>query len=207
VGISNYPEFTVDDECMWETGGEDFGTFYSDQFRRGYEATNSGAYLTEYAWGGGGCDPCPGNPPSGDDLVSLGVDEEKIHLSDYFMTRLHMRYSPAQAGEDIMLYHTNITEQSQIRYIEYLYELEDVFEVCGVGMVEDPGTCDTQTGPGDDLGIPNAEPSDETPSNGRPDEVTSDACGGCGTLKGSSAFTGLFLTMIFGICRRRSQED
>lgn len=205
AGISNYSEFFVEDECMWETQGEAFGTFYADQFRQGYEAQNEGSYLTEYAWGGGGCDPCPGDPPSGDDLISLGVDEERIHTSDYFLTRLHMRYTPAQATEDITLYHTNITETSQIRYIEYLYELEDRFEVCGEGMVDDPGSCDSENNPGDDLGTPDAEPSSEAPSNGQPDpRIESGACGGCSTGQGSFAFMSTAFALILGIRRRRS---
>ena len=43
-----------------------------------------------------------------------------------------MRYTPAEADEDLVLYHTNILDQSQIRYIEYLYELEDRFLSAGL---------------------------------------------------------------------------
>ena len=53
-----------------------------------------------------------------------------------------MRYTPEEADEDLMLYHSNLTEFSQIRYIEYESFLEDRFPVCGEGMVDNPGSCD-----------------------------------------------------------------
>lgn len=140
--ISNYPEFTVEDECMWETQGEEFGQYYADVFSDGYDEQDDGSYIVEYSWGGGGCDPCPSDPPSGDDLISLGVDEESIHYSDYYFTRLHMRYTPTEATEDLMFYHSNMMDASQIRYIEYESFLEDRFPVCGLGLVDNPGSCE-----------------------------------------------------------------
>ena len=142
VGISNYTEFDIEDECMWETQGEEFGTYYSDRFRQSYEAVNDAAWMVEYAWGGGGCDPCTGTPPNGEDLVSLGVDQELVHYSDYFFTRLHMRYAPDQVDEELMLYNSNLTDQIQQRYIIYKPEMEEHFPICDVGMVDNPGTCD-----------------------------------------------------------------
>ena len=142
VGISNYAEFQIEDECMWETQGETFGEFYAQNFRIEYEETNEGAWTTEYAWGGGGCDPCTGTPPNGEDLVSLGVDQDLVHFSDYFFTRLHMRYAPDQVEEELMLYNSNLMDQIQQRYIIYKPEMEEHFPICDVGMVDNPGTCD-----------------------------------------------------------------
>ncbi|MGC6508351.1 MAG: DUF2330 domain-containing protein [Myxococcota bacterium] len=201
AGIANYPEFTVEDECMWNNQGEAFGQYYADLFTEGYDSQNEGSYLTEYAWGGGGCDPCTGDPPSGDDLISLGVSEDRIHSADYFFTRLHMRYTPNEAGEDLVLYHTNILEQSQIRFIEYLYELEDRFPVCGMGMIEDPGTCDDSTGSGDDLGAPDVN-LDQSSNSTNP-ELSDSGCGsGCSN---GGAFSAVTWTLAFGlgISRRR----
>lgn len=205
AGIANYSEFTVEDECMWESQGEELGQYYAEQFRLGYEAENEGAYITEYAWGGGGCDPCTGDPPSGDDLISLGVDEERIHYSDYFFTRLHMRYTPTEADEDLMLYHTNILDQSQIRYIEYVYELEDRFPVCGEGMVDDPGSCDAENEPGDDLGTPDVDSDGDEPSSAQND-LESKGCGGGCSSGGSVAFLGWLSAAIFGVSRRRKWD-
>ena len=50
--------------------------------------------------------------------------------------------------EDIMLYTSGIRASEQIRFIDYNIEMEDRFEVCGVGMVEDPGTCDEASSSG-----------------------------------------------------------
>jgi hypothetical protein len=196
AGISNYPEFWVEEECMWESQGEEFGTFYSGEFTKSYEAMAEGSYLTEYSWGGGGCDPCPGPSPSGDDLISLGVNEDAIHTSDYFFTRLHMRYTPTEAHQDLTLYHTNLTEQSQIRYIEYLLELEESFPVCSIGMVDDPGSC-SEPEVGDDLGIPDQRPSAD-PTDGQPDDLSkSGSCGGCNSNQmGLLALSGFWFCLI-----------
>ena len=149
IGISNYPEFDIEDECMWESQGEEFGTYYSDRFRQNYEAVNDAAWMVEYAWGGGGCDPCTGTPPNGEDLVSLGVNQDLVHYSEYFFTRLHMRYAPDQVDEELMLYNSNLTDQIQQRYIIYKPEMEEHFPICDVGMIENPGTCDNMDENGD----------------------------------------------------------
>ena len=112
--------------------------------------------------GGGGCDPCSGTPPNGDDLISLGLNENYIHTSDYFFTRIHTRYTAEQATEELMLYNNNLFDQEQNRYIEYKPELEDRFPVCGIGMVDDPGSCDDA--PDDDI------PDNDIPDNDIPDD-------------------------------------
>ena len=207
VGISNYPEFTIEDECMWESQGEEFGQYYTEKFREGYESMNDGAWTTEYAWGGGGCDPCTGNPPDGNDLISLGVQEDRIHTSDYFFTRLHMRYTPQQADEEVMLYHSNISTQQQIRFIEYKYELEEALPVCGIGMVDDPGTCD------DIYGNPSSEPSAEPslepsePAQEETEEQTNttkeSGCSGCST--GGEPLLFWWMLSILGLRRTRQK--
>ena len=142
AAISNYREVTYEDECMWESEGEEFGYFVSNQFTQAYEEEDSAAWMVEYAWGGGGCDPCSGTPPNGEDLVSLGLNSDLVYYSDYYFTRLHARYTPQQATEELMLYHSNIFDQTQVRYIQYEPYLEDRFPVCGIGMVDDPQTCE-----------------------------------------------------------------
>ena len=201
VGISNsvYKEFSIEDECMWDPVDEQsFGDYYAEQFTNSYEETEDGAWTVEYAWGGGGCDPCSGTPPDASDLIALGVNEDLVHYSDYFFTRLHARYTPAQATEELMLYQSNLTDQMQYRFIEYKYELEDRFPICGEGMSDNPGSCDVE---GDN------EPSSEGPS--APDGYTSTdsgntGCGGCSS--GESLALGAWLMGLWGL-RRRSKHQ
>lgn len=53
-----------------------------------------------------------------------------------------MRYTPEASTQDVTLYTSGLNETEQIRYILYDEQLEDRFPVCGLGMVEDPGSCD-----------------------------------------------------------------
>ena len=138
-------------------------------------------------------------------MISLGVDEERIHYSDYFFTRLHMRYTPTEADEDLMLYHTNILDQSQIRYIEYVYELEEHFPVCGEGMVEEPGSCDSENEPGDDLGTPDVNSDEGGASNNT--DLESKGCGGGCSSSGSFALFAWLSAAVFGVSRRREWDN
>jgi MYXO-CTERM domain-containing protein len=91
----------------------------------------------------GSCDPCTGDPPDETDLATLGFEAgDHHHKSEFFFSRLHMRYAPEEATQDLVLYTSNITSSEQVRYIQYEYYLEDRFEICGEGWAEDPGSCD-----------------------------------------------------------------
>lgn len=190
VGISNYPEFAIEDECMWASEeDQSFEAYYVEQFGSAYAAQEDGAWTVEYAWGGGGCDPCSGTPPDATDLVSLGMNEDVVHYSNYFFTRLHVRYTPAQATEELMLYHSNILDNDQYRFIEYKWELEDRFPVCGSGMVDEPGSCN----------IDNPDATEDTAAN---TSTTNDGCGG-GCASGGSLALSAWLMGVWGLSRRR----
>jgi hypothetical protein len=190
AGISNFREMEIEDECMWDSEGEEFGQFVSSNFTDAYESEESAGWLLEYAWGGGNCDPCAGSPPDQADLVSLGMDEETVHYGNYYFTRLHMRYTPQQVEEELVLYHTNIAEQSQIRYIEYKEELEDRFPVCGIGMADNPGSCD-EDGSG--------ASGDDDLSSG---DIREAGCGG-GCDSSGGMLAGLWLLAAGLVSRRR----
>ena len=198
VGISNYPEFTIEDECMWNSEGESFGQYYANQFDAAYDAKEDAAWTVEYAWGGGGCDPCSGNPPDASDLVALGLKEDYVHYSDYFFTRLHARYSPEQADEELMLYQSNITSNDQYRFIEYKWELEDRFPICGVGMVEDPGSCDAVD---TDENPDNTDPNNNTDDTDTIKEQQNSNCGGCSASGGLAMST--WIIALWSVFRRR----
>ena len=122
VSISNFPEATVVDECMLAEG-EDAGEHYEAEMKRAFEGDN--LWITEYAWWTQGCDPCSTQPPTGEILASAGATWESAEDTGYwgtstFITRLRLRYTPAEATQDVQLYASGITETDQIRYIQYL---------------------------------------------------------------------------------------
>lgn len=148
--ISSLPEREKLDECMWAAeGSQTFADLYQDQldtsFATGTQADGEGGWILEYAWGGGKCDPCP-DPGFLDDrdLREVGWG---AGASQAFVTRLRARYSPEQASEDLVFYHSNITSQLQTRFMTYDKDLEETFPICGTGWVtEDPGSCYDEDG-------------------------------------------------------------
>ncbi len=204
VGISNYDEMSFEDECMLDSTfdtdfGGDLGAYYLDQFESAYFAEPGADWMTEYAWGNGHCDPCTGEEPDEQKLSNLGFNYELMEYG-YFITRLHLRYTPEEATQDPVFYMTGRTDQEQMRYIDYVYELEDRFPICGVGMVSDPGTCNY---------APNPYP-DECLDDGKswgwagapPDEDVSEIKGGCSTVGAVGGVSGLLLAMV-ALARRR----
>ena len=118
VGISNYPEFAVEDECLWRSEGESF----ADQVRERFAAGHPGAaaWAREYSWQAGKCDPCPeGGELQSPDAREVGWDQSLDALQ---VTRLHVRYDRL-AEADLMLYASGIHANEQLRYIRWLEEL------------------------------------------------------------------------------------
>lgn len=91
VGISNYPEFTVPDRCVWQ--GSDFSEFYEAQFTEAWERMASAAWTVEYEAGADGANPSPGwirTPPM---LRELGF---RLDYREHYLTRIHVRYTPSR---------------------------------------------------------------------------------------------------------------
>jgi hypothetical protein len=139
IGIANYPEVEVENECMWDDEGEGFGAFYTSQFADAQATESRPGWVTEYSWSSAGCDPCSGNPPDETQLAALGFTTDPW---DMHFTRLHLRYGPNDVDQDLTLYASGIATNEQIKYITYKSDLEDLYPICGKGMAEDPGTCD-----------------------------------------------------------------
>ncbi len=135
VAIANYPEVTVDDECLLRDA-DDFAAAYEAALVDAFDG--QAGWIREYSWSlTTSCDPCTATQGlTPEELSALGYPEYHGRL-----TRLRVRYTPAQATQDLALYASGINEDGQIRYIRYLEELEETFEVCGEGMVDNPGTC------------------------------------------------------------------
>lgn len=146
VGISNYPMIEIEDECMvdvYAEGGVD--NYYGTKFADAWGEEDGAAWMVEYAWSTSSCDPCPTEPPTQEELEEAGYDGER--WNSYF-TRLRIRYTPEAATQDIMLYTAGYAANEQVRFILYNEQMEDRYPVCGIGMLEDPGSCDDETGGG-----------------------------------------------------------
>jgi MYXO-CTERM domain-containing protein len=188
VGISNYSELSLEDECLFQaTDDEDFAGFYARQVDEAYASTEAAGWIQEYAWGSGACDPCPPEMPDETDFVSLGMDFGGDY-ADLFVTRLRMRYSPEQATQDLSLYNTGIRSSEQLRWIEYAYELEDRWPICGEGTPDDPGSCETQ------------EDSGSSPAD--PPVVEAEPKRSCSAVEGGGLGL-LALAGLLGLWRRR----
>ncbi len=183
LAIANYPEAEIEDECMWDPApDETLGDFYEDRFAEAIDSRGGAAWVTEYAWGSGKCDPCTGTPPDEVDLATLG---HRSGIYDLFFTRLHMRYTPEQATKDLTLYETGIVSSRQVRYISYDWALEDRWPICVEGTPEEPGSCD-------------AEP----PGSGGPVDAARDRVG-CAAVPGGGGWA---LLALLALIRRRSQD-
>ncbi len=138
AAISNYPEATVESECMWPEG-EDFSEYFDAAVAAAVDEQGGAAWFTEYAWPlSQKCDPCTTPSPfDGEEMAALGVHDGW----DLWLTRLRVRYEPELAREDLVLYNSGLTEASQLRYITPTHELEYLFPTCGQGFAETPGEC------------------------------------------------------------------
>ena len=120
---ANYENVTIPTNLDLQDHAKDkFGEFYVSLFDHTL-AQKPKSVVTEYAWAAGSCDPCPGDPLSGKELLELGGDvlpkwssklasdssNNSIGLgfgggaaSEFVLTRLHARYDAGSLGEDLV---------------------------------------------------------------------------------------------------------
>lgn len=144
VAISNYAELTPPaSECLLDLeDGVSFGDWYEAQFEAASglpddpeELTGQQgfAWTTEYAWGSGQCDPCTSvGPLTTDEVTQLGFN---AHYG-YYVTRLHLRYTPGAVTQDPTFYASNRTDNRQLRFVQHSWELEAELPLCD-GAVSD----------------------------------------------------------------------
>ncbi|MEC7984216.1 MAG: DUF2330 domain-containing protein, partial [Myxococcota bacterium] len=138
IGIQNYPEISIQADCMLENT-EDFASFYRERLDDAF-AGQDGGWLREHGWGAYHCDPCvDGDAMSDDDIRALGFSGSAF---DAYVGRLHMRFTPEAATEDVVFYHSNIEDQTQQRYIRYVEELESRFLICDQESLDASKNCD-----------------------------------------------------------------
>jgi hypothetical protein len=140
VGISNYPQVELPNDCMYDPDRHGALNDYLDQsLQTAVEAEDGAAWARTYTWSSSKCDPCPpGGELSPEDAQTLGYDAGTPQV-----TRLWARYSPEAATQDLMLYTDgDFSPSYQLRYITYDPDLESTFLICGDDeFPEDPGTC------------------------------------------------------------------
>jgi hypothetical protein len=152
VALSNYAELTPpESECLLDLEGTEFGDWYESRFEAASGLPDSPeeltgqqgfAWTTEFAWGSGACDPCTSvGPLTTDEVYQLGFD---AHYG-YYVTRLHLRYTPDAVTEDPSFYASNRTDNRQLRYVDHTWELEGELPLCeGVASMSEgdsPAAC------------------------------------------------------------------
>ena len=98
---------------------ERFAEFYRALFKTAIDEIGGTGIMLEYAWDMAWCDPCAADPPTNDQLRSLGVswiEDQPNGGQDVFVTRLHARYDTSFA-EDFVLRETRDRENFQGRYV------------------------------------------------------------------------------------------
>ncbi|MDC3986588.1 DUF2330 domain-containing protein [Polyangium jinanense] len=95
---ANHPNFTIPTNVEVDGSARArFGEFYASLFDATLDK-NPGAFVTEYAWDAGSCDPCPGPMLSPEEKRLLGAPSGMV-----VHTRLHARYRKEALGEDLVL--------------------------------------------------------------------------------------------------------
>jgi hypothetical protein len=187
VRVANYPEVTVEDECLWDAdAGEDLTTWYDRRLDAAFG--DEAGWIEEYRIpiiGQAYCDPCTTNSPLFvSDLPAYGWDGAASYYGGgytsgaAYLTRIHLRYAADTAREDLVFETEGDQTMSQVRFIKRTQGMEAAFPVCDVGWVEAEQECQTELGP---------------PSNG------------CDTPGGTQAAGGAFM-VVAALLRRRARK-
>ena len=203
-GISNYVQRDApDDECMAQLGDQSFYEWYEDRFTEAIaisadplelEGVDDLGWITEYSWGQGKCDPCTEAGPLYDHEVEALGYGGVTNYEGYRVTRLRLRYTPGGVSSDLVLYGSQIQEDTQLRYVEHSWELESLLPVC-VGEVDDPGQCYSSEWWALEAG--------SSPVYGDDVPVTEEPCG-CSGQVGSRALLFSVPVLLWGLRRRWS---
>jgi hypothetical protein len=191
VAISNYSELTIPDKCIWgDPNTDDFGEFYETQFRPLWAEAGFAAWTTEWAGEWGSCSPCSGVQITQEDLDALGFQGD---LTQHFLTRLHVRYTPDTATQDLMLYASGLRDAKVTSFADDNEGNRSCIAVCGEDATEaDP-----------DDGVPwegSEQGGDDTPA-----DPSADKGSGCAAVGGGGVLASLLAGGLLGL-RRREDE-
>ncbi len=193
LAVSNYPQVTVDEECILGRGtGDDFAAQYETLFSTEHEeqAEGEAGWTMEYNAYSGKCDPCPDTGGTLDEatLATLGFTGG---VSDSVVTRIHMRGSPDTITEDLALYTSGWTGFQQQRYIQADDEMYAYYPVCNGGMVGGAEGCPEPEGEPEDVPVSTGDDGDD----GDEGSSSSSCC--------ASALAVPFTTFVIAAARRR----
>ncbi len=182
VGISNYPEFEVPEQCIWgDPNVDDFGAFYEETFTEAWAGMADAAWTVEFAGGPYDCNPCTATWPTLGDIAELGFTGD---YEEHYLTRIHMRYTPEQADQDLTLYGSGIRTPEVLSYADDSPQ-NDCVDDCDGGADPD-GDTDT-----------------DTDTDGEPAEAADGDVCACGT----SGAPGLFAVAIGLLAVRRRRDN
>lgn len=116
VGIANYPSFTVPDRCVWDSEWGSFSAFYKQAYIEAWEAHGDAAWALEYSSMGWGAGPQSSVWPEEEDFAALGLPGS--YSDSVYISRLHLRYTPEQADQDLVLYASGIQESTVLRFAD-----------------------------------------------------------------------------------------
>lgn len=209
VGVANYPEFQVPDTCIWgEQGVDDFAAFYDTRYRPLWADAGSAAWAVEWAGRYGDCSPCSAISITDEDLGALGFEGTP---DSHFLTRIRLRYTPATADQDLVLYESGLFDALVTSYADANASNAECIPGCpdspGLRWLQDNGFTDTETP--DDTGPTDPEdPDDTTPSTGDPiDTDQEEGRFGCSAAPGSPAGGLALIVGLAGLLRRRGGSE
>lgn len=189
VGVSNYSELTIPDKCIWgDPATDDFLEFYESQFRPAWADAGFAGWATEWAGSFGSCSPCSGVQLTQEDIEALGFDGA---LEDHFLTRIHMRYTPETATQDLMLYASGLDEAKVTSFADDNASNRSCIEVCGTDATADPGE-------EVDEGVPwQGDDAEDTTTDAEPTDKS-----GCATVAGGGTVAMVLGGLLVGLRRR-----
>jgi len=195
VGVSNYSELVVEDKCIWgDPDSDDFMSFYKDRFNAAWEADGYAGWAVEWAGEAGSCSPCSGVQITDEDLTNLGFSGT---LEDHHLTRLHVKYTPATATQDLMLYASGMSEPKVTSFADDNESNRECIELCDASSGPDD-----ENDENDDQGGDN---EDWSGSNAPPEETTDEPAekSGCSVVAGTGGAM-LALSGLLVVGRRRA---
>jgi hypothetical protein len=193
VAVSNYSEFSIPDKCIWgNPATDDFNEFYENEFRPLWADAGYAGWTTEWAGEWGSCSPCSGVQITDEDLDALGFDGG---LDSHFLTRLHVRYTPDTATQDLMLYASGLTDAKVTSFADDNALNRECIDVCGEAS--------TDGGSGDSTDDPIEYEGDDTPDLTEP--ASESKSSGCAVVSGGGALVAVLAGVLVGV-RRREDE-